>query len=889
MYRYSGDKAMGTRVLRWWWVGLLFVVGVAHAQAPAVTDAGGMRAGRVLVVANAASPASLELAAAYRQARGLPAINAVMVKVSNPVAISPAEFVQAVLNPVLQRRAALGGAVDYVVLCRDVPYRVGEVSATTAIMFGGVGEIQPTQGYYQQEHAFDASLPHQYRKLLPGTVLSAYTVEEGLRLIRDSLVRYPDARQAGRFYFCDGAGPRGTRNRQIPEALALLAKVGAVGHRVEEPSLRATRDILGQFTGAEVLELAGNGYLPGSILDNLTSFGGYLLDNNGQSDLLNFVRYGVSGAYGTVSEPTNNPTRWCDYTLPARLVSGFNLAEAYLQTVLDWRVGVVVGDPLLAPYARPPVITLAPAKGTFAAGETPRVRVTLREGIPGKGIAGAELWLNDQDRLYAYTPRLPAGTEGVLALLQPGNRVLWERRVRYDREVTLADALAAFVSAAPANQPVEVERVGRHGDHLLLRWRPGEALPAGGVMCVLVFQAEGRTGTAAHALREVPVAVATAVLDFGADPLLPGDVVTISVGQGRFEIAAEEGEDLERLVRRVAERLSQLAEFGRDGVWRVGLRTQPGNPPLRTILIIYPTTLGQVAPLRLATAVRRTAGSTVAPRLAAAPEWRPLPALPLAEAVIQPVWPVAQVEEEVEIPRRLCAAGFNRVRLTAASPAGAREEAETTFMLAEPGCETQVAWDRATLNWREALSFRWSGGPALAGVNVELVVDGRPVTNWPAAAGAGQHRMVAPSAPPGRRQVWLQWTREDYLRSPFTKLYPLARTPPAEVWLRHPLAYGASLSPAEVTAGKPTSVELRGPYFRDGMTVLMDNQPVKVSRDGRRGLIWRVGLPAEIEPGPHTFQVEGDPERETGGLILPLLNVKPAPPPPPVPRPVPAA
>ncbi|MFA5205177.1 MAG: hypothetical protein WC708_12320, partial [Lentisphaeria bacterium] len=190
--------------------GVLFLLaGVASAQeakpagalAAGVASAGatvndGLRSGRVLVVANASSPASLELAAAYREARGLPLVNQLAVKVSNPATLSAAEFTKALQQPVQQRLAALGGAVDYVVLCRDVPYRVETVSATTALMFGGLEEIQPTQGYYQQDRAFEGDIPCHLRRLLPGTVLSACTVDEGLALIRNSQVRYPDARQA---------------------------------------------------------------------------------------------------------------------------------------------------------------------------------------------------------------------------------------------------------------------------------------------------------------------------------------------------------------------------------------------------------------------------------------------------------------------------------------------------------------------------------------------------------------------------------------------------------------------------------------------------------------------------------------------------------------------
>ncbi|MFO7821907.1 MAG: TIGR03790 family protein [Lentisphaeria bacterium] len=311
------------------------------------------RYGRVLVVANRLSPASLELASQYCRRRLIPPANILKLSFADQINISTSAFREKLLKPIRERYRKLDEVPDYVVLVRGVPYRTGRIATTTAILFNGSENLRPIHGYFQRLETFDSSIPYFGERLLPATVLSAYNVQEGMELIKRSEVVYPNPADAGTFYFCDGAGPRGSRNRQIESAMAQLQGEGVKAEHVKHPSLENRHDVLAQLTGNTRLSLESNTYLPGSIIDNMTSWGGYLLGKKPHNSALTFIAHGACGAYGTVYEPTNNPRRWAAYTLPLSYARGFNLAESYLQNVRDLKFGTVVGDPLTRPFGKP--------------------------------------------------------------------------------------------------------------------------------------------------------------------------------------------------------------------------------------------------------------------------------------------------------------------------------------------------------------------------------------------------------------------------------------------------------------------------------------------------------------------------------------------------------
>jgi len=67
---------------------------------------------------------------------------------------------------------------------------------------------------------------------------------------------------------------------------------------------------------------------------------------------LAFLNAGAAGSYGTVAEPCNYPQKFPDPMVYFYQDRGFSLAEACYQSVLNPYVGILVGEPLSAPFAR---------------------------------------------------------------------------------------------------------------------------------------------------------------------------------------------------------------------------------------------------------------------------------------------------------------------------------------------------------------------------------------------------------------------------------------------------------------------------------------------------------------------------------------------------------
>jgi photosystem II stability/assembly factor-like uncharacterized protein len=109
-----------------------------------------------------------------------------------------------------------------------------------------------------------------------------------------------------------------------------------------------------------------------------------------------FIREGASGATGHVEEPYGGGCEQPQYMFP-RYAGGLTWAEsAYLGTVmLGWQT-IVLGDPLMAPYAgdEPEVTLSAPSEPNWA-GQVPVAVSVVSQPDPGTGAAKVEFWLTD--------------------------------------------------------------------------------------------------------------------------------------------------------------------------------------------------------------------------------------------------------------------------------------------------------------------------------------------------------------------------------------------------------------------------------------------------------------------------------------------------------------
>jgi hypothetical protein len=116
-------------------------------------------------------------------------------------------------------------------------------------------------------------------------------------------------------------------------------------------------NMLGFQYGAYAFDTSTFGFVPGALVDNLTSFGGCLFDTagftGGQTTIPYFLAQGAAASYGTITEPCNFLQKFpspLDYFYQSR---GFSIAESYYQSVICPYNGHFIGEPLGAPFAKP--------------------------------------------------------------------------------------------------------------------------------------------------------------------------------------------------------------------------------------------------------------------------------------------------------------------------------------------------------------------------------------------------------------------------------------------------------------------------------------------------------------------------------------------------------
>lgn len=166
---------------------------------------------------------------------------------------------------------------------------------------------------------------------------------------------------------------RGVRDAECEHAVRMLQAQGREATWIDtfDPEL-SEHELIAYFTGTANLRGAIDGltYAPGAIVDNITSFGAapanFFCTEDGQdcpasesqTSIARFVRAGATAAHGTVAEPLNNV--FPNAGLLLLYAQGFTLGESalYNQRFLYWQ-NLWLGDPLVAPFAERPSVSLA--------------------------------------------------------------------------------------------------------------------------------------------------------------------------------------------------------------------------------------------------------------------------------------------------------------------------------------------------------------------------------------------------------------------------------------------------------------------------------------------------------------------------------------------------
>lgn len=233
------------------------------------------------------------------------------------------------------------------------------------------------------------------------TALEGRTYDEAAQLVASATTAEANPPATGDFVFMNGnGGARSVLDGEYPELVEDLADLGFDAEVVPFDRNLEGRTFAAFFVGTATLSrtIEGNTYLPGSLVDNLTSLGAvpanFQPDDERQVSIARWVAKGVAGAHGAVTEPLNNvfPSR----RLIVDYAAGGTLGEAYFRRMpyVYWR-NLVLGDPMTAPYAVRPVVTVSGA----AAGE--RVVgarwVTVEAVDPlSRGIATLKLFVDGE-------------------------------------------------------------------------------------------------------------------------------------------------------------------------------------------------------------------------------------------------------------------------------------------------------------------------------------------------------------------------------------------------------------------------------------------------------------------------------------------------------------
>jgi uncharacterized protein (TIGR03790 family) len=327
----------------------------------------------VVVIVNQSSRNSVQLGNYYCERRQVPPQNVLRINWSaaNTMIWTLSDFTTNLFNPLLAMLAGrqLTNQIDYVVLSMDIPYQVTSpesvaVNSTTSALFYGFkpdtneATCSLASGsanrYAGSEDVFRATPPiDAASNSFLVTMITSSNLAMAMQIVDQGagsdgtfptqtvyLVKSADWNRNVRYWTFDNA----IFDTRLRGNYSMV--------RTNDFSIWGYGDILGAQTGAYDYTVAGVSFAPGGIADNLTSHGGYLFSSD-QLDILSLLAAGAAGSYGTVSEPCNDLAKFpspLDYFCQAR---GFSLAECYYQSLTNPYQGLIVGEPLAAPFALP--------------------------------------------------------------------------------------------------------------------------------------------------------------------------------------------------------------------------------------------------------------------------------------------------------------------------------------------------------------------------------------------------------------------------------------------------------------------------------------------------------------------------------------------------------
>ncbi len=371
---------------------------VVLAAALAPRSAAAQTGENVLIVANATSPASNDIADYYARKRQVPDDQLLRLPMPATEEIPRAVYEQQIERPIASwlGRHAAQDRILYIVLTKDVPIRVSgtdglqgtvaSVDSELTLLYRKLCQVTvPLPGsiknpYFLNDAPIGTAKPftHRVQDLYLVTRLDGFTVAEVKALIDRGMT--PSTQ--GRILLDEK--PEMTPslgNKWLERASTELQKIDGWRDRIVLDAgpkvLHDEPNVLGYYSWGsnDLLEFdrhLGLGFVPGAIGATFVSTdartfheppASWTPGKTGQSLIGDLIRDGITGVAGHVAEPYLNATIRPDILFPA-YVSGMNLAESFYLAMpfVGWET-VVIGDPLCAPFRQKPL-----AKGDIDAG-----------------------------------------------------------------------------------------------------------------------------------------------------------------------------------------------------------------------------------------------------------------------------------------------------------------------------------------------------------------------------------------------------------------------------------------------------------------------------------------------------------------------------------------
>lgn len=354
----------------------------------------------VAVIVNERSVESVLMGRSYCSLRGIPECNLIRLDIprevydpASEVSVSPEEFTKYIWEPIaagLKENGIHGQVLAYVFSCA-FPARVDTqpaISLTGAVFlrgkFADPSEVQngtassplfsgpfDKDGEAEDSASFDRKRAELMFSMPMPAMMLAFTGINGVPFdaAMASLTRSAGADAtfpSGTFYFHITDDVRTEcRVWQFEKAAELIRQCGAKA----EISTNAPSDrlpIAGYMTGSRTASPGQMNILPGAFCDNLTSFGA-AFDRREHTKATEWLKYGAAASAGTVTEPYALWTKFPNAVIFKHMLSGCTAIESIYQSVKCPLQLLPVGDPLCAPWApRPEVSIVSEAEGKLS-------------------------------------------------------------------------------------------------------------------------------------------------------------------------------------------------------------------------------------------------------------------------------------------------------------------------------------------------------------------------------------------------------------------------------------------------------------------------------------------------------------------------------------------